>query len=141
MSILTCCDTLMIGYIPLFIQCDLVPASATKGWLRTLSKDYPTLAFHASINKSFGKVGGSFHCIMSIVQLYNVRQFSVINKSFGKPFPGMSPFSIAAVCPFEERQTSNICWICWISQCWEVISYQHITLQNCNSLPFQALLD
>ncbi|KAM0896407.1 hypothetical protein ACQ4PT_023223 [Festuca glaucescens] len=35
--------------------CDLVPASATKGWLRTLSKDYPTLAFHASINKSFGK--------------------------------------------------------------------------------------
>ncbi|KAI3870404.1 hypothetical protein MKX03_008412, partial [Papaver bracteatum] len=35
--------------------CDLVPAWATKGWLRVLSKDYPTLAFHASINKSFGK--------------------------------------------------------------------------------------
>uniref|UniRef100_A0A0E0D0L4 Nuclear/nucleolar GTPase 2 n=1 Tax=Oryza meridionalis TaxID=40149 RepID=A0A0E0D0L4_9ORYZ len=37
-------------------KCDLVPAWATKGWLRTLSKDYPTLAFHASINSSFGKV-------------------------------------------------------------------------------------
>ncbi|CAL4922671.1 unnamed protein product [Urochloa decumbens] len=36
-------------------KCDLIPAWATKGWLRTLSKDYPTLAFHASINKSFGK--------------------------------------------------------------------------------------
>jgi nuclear GTP-binding protein len=49
-------NTLMIVYIPLFVQCDLIPAWATKGWLRTLSRDYPTLAFHASINKSFGKV-------------------------------------------------------------------------------------
>lgn len=40
----------------LFLQCDLIPAWATKGWLRVLSKEYPTLAFHASINKSFGKV-------------------------------------------------------------------------------------
>lgn len=40
----------------LFLQCDLVPAWVTKGWLRVLSKEYPSLAFHASINKSFGKV-------------------------------------------------------------------------------------
>ncbi|XP_068497831.1 nuclear/nucleolar GTPase 2-like isoform X1 [Phaseolus vulgaris] len=36
-------------------KCDLVPAWATKGWLRVLSKEFPTLAFHANINKSFGK--------------------------------------------------------------------------------------
>ncbi|KAJ3679293.1 hypothetical protein LUZ60_017304 [Juncus effusus] len=36
-------------------KCDLVPAWVTKGWLRVLSKEYPTLAFHASITKSFGK--------------------------------------------------------------------------------------
>ncbi|KAI9083165.1 hypothetical protein K1719_034898 [Acacia pycnantha] len=36
-------------------KCDLIPAWATKGWLRVLSREYPTLAFHASINKSFGK--------------------------------------------------------------------------------------
>ncbi|KAI3943408.1 hypothetical protein MKW92_043979 [Papaver armeniacum] len=36
-------------------KCDLVPEWATKGWIRVLSKDYPTLAFQASINKSFGK--------------------------------------------------------------------------------------
>ncbi|KAL0362701.1 UNVERIFIED_CONTAM: Nuclear/nucleolar GTPase 2 [Sesamum calycinum] len=41
--------------ILLLNKCDLVPAWATKGWLRILSKEYPTLAFHASINKSFGK--------------------------------------------------------------------------------------
>ncbi|KAL0452558.1 UNVERIFIED_CONTAM: Nuclear/nucleolar GTPase 2 [Sesamum latifolium] len=42
--------------ILLLNKCDLVPAWATKGWLRILSKEFPTLAFHASINKSFGKV-------------------------------------------------------------------------------------
>ncbi|KAF6175801.1 hypothetical protein GIB67_003289 [Kingdonia uniflora] len=36
-------------------KCDLVPPSATKGWLRVLSQEYPTLAFHASLKKSFGK--------------------------------------------------------------------------------------
>ncbi|GAY59498.1 hypothetical protein WN943_001705 [Citrus x changshan-huyou] len=41
--------------ILLLNKCDLVPAWATKGWLRVLSKEYPSLAFHASINKSFGK--------------------------------------------------------------------------------------
>ncbi|XP_047086785.1 nuclear/nucleolar GTPase 2-like [Lolium rigidum] len=46
-------------------KCDLVPASATKGWLRTLSKDYPTLAFHASINKSFGK-----GCLLSVLRQF-----------------------------------------------------------------------
>ncbi|CAA0808494.1 Nuclear/nucleolar GTPase 2 [Striga hermonthica] len=41
--------------ILLLNKCDLVPAWATKGWLRILSKEYPALAFHASTNKSFGK--------------------------------------------------------------------------------------
>ncbi|VVB00384.1 unnamed protein product [Arabis nemorensis] len=41
--------------ILLLNKCDLVPAWATKGWLRVLSKEYPTLAFHASVTKSFGK--------------------------------------------------------------------------------------
>ncbi|KAJ0102959.1 hypothetical protein Patl1_04610 [Pistacia atlantica] len=41
--------------ILLLNKCDLIPAWATKGWLRVLSKEYPSLAFHASINKSFGK--------------------------------------------------------------------------------------
>ena len=125
--------TLMILYIPLFVQCDLIPASATKGWLRTLSRDYPTLAFHASINKSFGKV-----CVFSSVLCLSCS--CRISTYTIEPFLGISSFSVAAVRPLEERQTSHICWICWISQCWEVISYQHITLQNCNYLRFQALL-
>nr|GEZ18414.1 hypothetical protein [Tanacetum cinerariifolium] len=41
--------------ILLLNKCDLTSPWVTKGWLRLLSKEYPTLAFHASINKSYGK--------------------------------------------------------------------------------------
>lgn len=36
-------------------KCDLVPAWVTKRWLHTLSREYPTLAFHASMRHPFGK--------------------------------------------------------------------------------------
>ena len=36
-------------------KCDLVPSWAIRKWVKILSKDYPTLAFHATINNSFGK--------------------------------------------------------------------------------------
>ncbi|KAG7895427.1 hypothetical protein KL925_000137 [Ogataea polymorpha] len=49
-------------------KCDLVPTWAA--WVKHLSKDYPTLAFHASITNSFGKG--------SLIQL--LRQFSVLHQ-------------------------------------------------------------
>eukprot|EP00208_Stichococcus_sp_RCC1054_P003534 CAMPEP_0206148950 /NCGR_PEP_ID=MMETSP1473-20131121/37524_1 /ASSEMBLY_ACC=CAM_ASM_001109 /TAXON_ID=1461547 /ORGANISM="Stichococcus sp, Strain RCC1054" /LENGTH=701 /DNA_ID=CAMNT_0053546387 /DNA_START=37 /DNA_END=2142 /DNA_ORIENTATION=+ len=36
-------------------KCDLVPAWVTKRWLHALSREYPTLAFHASMGHPFGK--------------------------------------------------------------------------------------
>jgi nuclear GTP-binding protein len=36
-------------------KCDLVPTWVTKKWIKILSKDFPTLAFHASITNAFGK--------------------------------------------------------------------------------------
>ncbi|PHH59422.1 hypothetical protein CDD81_3208 [Ophiocordyceps australis] len=50
-------------------KCDLVPTRVAAGWVRSLSKEYPTLAFHASINNSFGKG--------SLIQL--LRQFSSLH--------------------------------------------------------------
>jgi nuclear GTP-binding protein len=47
-------------------KCDLVPTWVTARWVKHLSKEHPTLAFHASINNSFGKG--------SLIQL--LRQFS-----------------------------------------------------------------
>jgi len=36
-------------------KCDLIPTWATAAWVKTLSKEYPTVAFHASITNPFGK--------------------------------------------------------------------------------------
>jgi nuclear GTP-binding protein len=50
-------------------KCDLVPTWVTSRWVKVLSKDFPTLAFHASITNSFGKG--------SLIQL--LRQFSKLH--------------------------------------------------------------
>ncbi|KAJ9602360.1 GTPase required for pre-60S ribosomal subunit nuclear export and maturation [Cladophialophora chaetospira] len=52
-------------------KCDLVPTKIAAQWVRILSKDYPTLAFHASMTNSFGK--GSLITLL--------RQFSTLHSS------------------------------------------------------------
>ena len=37
------------------LPCTQVPAWVTKRWLHALSREYPTLAFHASMGHPFGK--------------------------------------------------------------------------------------
>lgn len=56
--------------IYLLNKCDLVPPSVTRAWVRRLSCERPTLAFHASIKNPFGKG--------SLIQL--LRQFSILHK-------------------------------------------------------------
>lgn len=41
--------------ILLLNKCDLVPSWVTKKWLHVLSREFPTLAFHASVTNPFGK--------------------------------------------------------------------------------------
>ena len=36
-------------------KCDLVPNWVTRRWVKLLSQDFPTIAFHAHMTKSFGK--------------------------------------------------------------------------------------
>ena len=36
-------------------KCDLIPTSVTQRWVKILSKEYPTIAFKASVTNSFGK--------------------------------------------------------------------------------------
>ncbi|KAB2615861.1 nucleolar GTP-binding protein 2 [Pyrus ussuriensis x Pyrus communis] len=42
--------------ILLLNKCDLVPPWVLSRWLNVLKAEFPTIAFHASVNKSFGKV-------------------------------------------------------------------------------------
>jgi len=41
--------------ILLLNKCDLVPAWVTRRWLHTLSREHPTVAFHASVTNPFGR--------------------------------------------------------------------------------------
>ncbi|KAK6435142.1 GTPase required for pre-60S ribosomal subunit nuclear export and maturation [Oleoguttula sp. CCFEE 5521] len=52
-------------------KCDLVPTSVAARWVKLLSRETPTLAFHASLTNSFGKG--------SLISL--LRQFSALHKS------------------------------------------------------------
>jgi nuclear GTP-binding protein len=36
-------------------KCDLVPSYVTKEWLHSISKEFPTVAFHCSVTNPFGK--------------------------------------------------------------------------------------
>eukprot|EP00758_Cryptobia_borreli_P001931 Tbor_TRINITY_DN2645_c0_g2::TRINITY_DN2645_c0_g2_i1::g.17887::m.17887/K14537/NUG2, GNL2; nuclear GTP-binding protein len=52
-------------------KCDLIPLWATARWLQILSKDYPTIAFHASVNHPFGK-GNLISLLRQFNKLHNV---------------------------------------------------------------------
>ncbi|CCW61348.1 unnamed protein product [Phytomonas sp. EM1] len=51
-------------------KCDLIPLWATARWLQILSKNYPTIAFHASINHPFGK-GNIISLLRQFSKLHN----------------------------------------------------------------------
>lgn len=52
-------------------KCDLIPLWATARWLQILSKDFPTVAFHASVNHPFGK-GSLISLLRQFSRLHNV---------------------------------------------------------------------
>jgi len=63
--------------IILLNKCDLVPSWVTRKWVKILSKEFPTLAFHASITNSFGK-GALISLLRQFAKLHiDKRQISV----------------------------------------------------------------
>nr|AER26534.1 GTP-binding family protein [Carica papaya] len=118
--------------ILLLNKCDLVPAWATKGWLRVLSKEYPTLAFHASINKSFGK--GS---LLSVL-----RQFSRLKsdkQAISVGFVGYPNVGKSSV--INTLRTKNVCKVAPIpgeTKVWQYITLtKRIFLIDCPGVVYQ----
>lgn len=90
-------------------KCDLVPTSVTKGWIAHLSKDYPTIAYRAHVEKPFGRYSllqllrqyDNFHkdkktVSVGFIGYPNVGKSSVINAMKAKkvctaaPIPGQT---------------------------------------------------
>ncbi|XP_076883127.1 nuclear/nucleolar GTPase 2-like [Bidens hawaiensis] len=103
--------------ILLLNKCDLTPPWVTKGWLRVLSKEYPTLAFHASITKSYGK-----NSLLSVL-----RQFSRLKsdkQAISVGFVGYPNVGKSSV--INTLRTKNVCKVAPIPG--ETKVWQYITL-------------
>ncbi|KAG6790467.1 hypothetical protein POTOM_006621 [Populus tomentosa] len=118
--------------ILLLNKCDLIPAWATKGWLRVLSKEYPTLAFHASINKSFGK-GSLLSVLRQFARLKSDKQ--AISVGF-VGYPNVGKSSV-----INTLRTKNVCKVAPIpgeTKVWQYITLtKRIFLIDCPGVVYQ----
>ncbi|KAJ1919470.1 GTPase required for pre-60S ribosomal subunit nuclear export and maturation [Mycoemilia scoparia] len=105
---------------------DLVPTWVTSRWVQSLSKEYPTLAFHASINNSFGKG--------SLIQL--LRQFSKLHSEkrqisvgfIGYPNTGKS----SIINTLRKKKVCNVAPIPGETKVWQYITLmRNIYLIDC----------
>lgn len=85
-------------------KCDLVPAWVTRKWVKIISKDFPCLAFHASLTNAFGK-GALISLLRQFSKLHadkrqisvgvvgypNTGKSSVINSLCGKKATKVAP--------------------------------------------------
>ncbi|KAI8867049.1 NGP1NT-domain-containing protein [Ramicandelaber brevisporus] len=105
---------------------DLVPTWVTSRWVKHLSKERPTLAFHASINNSFGKG--------SLIQL--LRQFSKLHSDrkqisvgfIGYPNTGKS----SIINTLRRKKVCNVAPIPGETKVWQYITLmRRIFLIDC----------
>jgi len=114
-------------------KCDLIPNWATKRWLYILAKEYPTLAFHASLTKSFGKG--------SLIQL--LRQFQNIHSNkqqisvgfIGYPNVGKS----SIINTLKKKKVCNVAPIPGETKVWQYITlYKKIFLIDCPGVVYPS---
>ncbi|GAQ91582.1 Nucleolar GTP-binding protein 2 [Klebsormidium nitens] len=114
-------------------KCDLVPAWVTKGWLRVLSREYPTLAFHASVTNPFGK-GSLLSLLRQLARLKSDRQ--AISVGF-VGYPNVGKSSV-----INTLRTKKVCKVAPIpgeTKVWQYITLmKRINLIDCPGIVYQS---
>jgi nuclear GTP-binding protein len=114
-------------------KCDLVPTWVTAKWVRILSQEHPTLAFHASINNSFGKG--------SLIQL--LRQFSKLHSDkkqisvgfIGYPNTGKS----SIINTLRKKKVCNVAPVPGETKIWQYITLmKRIYLIDCPGIVYPS---
>jgi len=119
--------------ILLLNKCDLIPTWATAQWVQTLSKEYPTLAFHASLTNPFGRG--------ALIQL--LRQFSILHNDkkqicvgfIGYPNVGKS----SVINALRAKKVCNVAPIPGETKVWQYITLmKRIFLIDCPGVVYES---
>ncbi|XP_043573809.1 nucleolar GTP-binding protein 2 [Chiloscyllium plagiosum] len=116
-----------------FNKCDLVPTWATKRWVAILSREYPTLAFHASLTNPFGK-GALIQLLRQFGKLHNdKKQISV--GFIGYPNVGKSSIINA----LRSKKVCNVAPIAGETKVWQYITLmRRIFLIDCPGVVYPS---
>lgn len=114
-------------------KCDLVPTWVTKRWVTILSAECPTLAFHASLTKSFGK-GALINLLRQFAKLHKDRkQISV--GFIGYPNVGKS----AIINTLRSKKVCNVAPIAGETKVWQYITLmRRIYLIDCPGVVYPS---
>ena len=106
----------------------------TKRWLAHLSQEYPTLAFHASINNPFGK-GSLLSLLRQLARLRSDRKY--ISVGFvGYPNVGKS----SVINTLRTKKVSIIYLACATGRLWAYTAYiRPCALSRCTSVTSEAV--
>jgi len=105
---------------------DLVPTWVTQRWVALLSADYPTVAFHASLNNSFGK-GTLINLLRQFAKLHaDKKQISV--GLIGYPNVGKS----SVINTLRSKKVCKVAPIAGETKVWQYITLmRRIYLVDC----------
>ncbi|EGW00546.1 nucleolar GTP-binding protein 2 [Cricetulus griseus] len=114
-------------------KCDLVPTWATKRWVAVLSRDYPTLAFHASLTNPFGK-GAFIQLLRQFGKLHtDKKQISV--GFIGYPNVGKS----SVINTLRSKKVCNVAPIAGETKVWQYITLmRRIFLIDCPGVVYPS---
>jgi len=112
---------------------DLQPISVTRKWVQILQKERPTLAFHASINKPFGK-----GALISLL-----RQFAILHKDkksisvgfIGYPNVGKS----SVINTMKKKKVCNVAPIPGETKVWQFVAMtKRVFLIDCPGVVYSG---
>jgi len=113
-----------------------VPAWVTKRWLHELSKEYPTLAFHASITNPFGK-GSMLSLLRQLARLHTDKQ-SISVGVIGYPNVGKS----SVINTLRTKKVCNVAPNPGETKVWQYITLmKRIHLIDCPGVVWERTRD
>ncbi|KAH7621999.1 hypothetical protein Ndes2526B_g02824 [Nannochloris sp. 'desiccata'] len=117
-------------------KCDLVPSWVTKRWLHTLSREYPTLAFHASITNPFGK-GSLLSLLRQLARLRSDKQYISVGL-VGYPNVGKS----SVINTLRSKKVCNVAPVPGETKVWQYITLmKRIFLIDCPGVVYSGAGD